>query len=220
MAESDFVILNKFGGDLKIQLRIKTRSCLTKSVKCLGVKIHANIVLVTPCSLMISPLNWIDVEYLLFSKEENMLYYDTFITAILAENYLFLTKTSHSKQKKIHYSAKIYIWHFDRIKSFWKLGMIYIDPIFVQVGPKNGNIRGFYQIFFRTIATNLLILIESPNILNWKSAKDSKVGMVLGTEFASDYSSRLFSYFYMRNTFKSNEQCLQKYLYGNLRPYS
>ena len=49
MTESDFVILNKFGGDLKIQLRIKTRSCLTKSVKCLGVKIHANIVLVTPC---------------------------------------------------------------------------------------------------------------------------------------------------------------------------
>ena len=26
MTESDFVILNKFGGDLKIQLRIKTRS--------------------------------------------------------------------------------------------------------------------------------------------------------------------------------------------------
>ena len=25
--------------------------------------------------------------------------------------------------------------------------MIYIDPIFVQVGPQNGNIRGFYQFF-------------------------------------------------------------------------
>ena len=43
-------------------------------------------------------------------KEENMLYYDTFITAILARNYPFLTKTSHSKQKKIHYSANIYIY--------------------------------------------------------------------------------------------------------------
>ena len=43
-----------------------------------------------------------------FSKGENMLYYDTFITAILAGNDPFLTKTSHSKQKKIHYSAKIY----------------------------------------------------------------------------------------------------------------
>ena len=50
-----------------------------------------------------------EVEYLLFSKEENILYYDTFITAILAGNYPFLTKTSHSKQKKIHYSAEIYI---------------------------------------------------------------------------------------------------------------
>ena len=58
---------------------------------------------------MISLLNLIEVEYLLFSKEENVLYYDTFITAILAGNYPFLTKTSHSKQKKIHYSAKIYI---------------------------------------------------------------------------------------------------------------
>ena len=49
MVESDFVILNKFGGDLKIQLRIKTTSCSLSQicVKCLGVKIHANIVLVT-----------------------------------------------------------------------------------------------------------------------------------------------------------------------------
>ena len=46
-----FCDLNKFGGDLKTQLRIKTISCWLSqiSVKCLGVKIHANIVLVTPC---------------------------------------------------------------------------------------------------------------------------------------------------------------------------
>ena len=37
-----------------------------------------------------------------------MLYHDPFITAILAGNDPFLTKTSHSKQKNIHYSAKIY----------------------------------------------------------------------------------------------------------------
>ena len=37
-----------------------------------------------------------------------MLYYDTFITAILARNNPFSAKPSHSKQKKIHYSAKIY----------------------------------------------------------------------------------------------------------------
>ena len=49
MVESDFVILIKFGGDLKIQLRIKNTSCSLSQigVKCLGVKIHANIVLVT-----------------------------------------------------------------------------------------------------------------------------------------------------------------------------
>ena len=35
MAESNFVILNKFGGDLKIQLRIKTiYIMLTESNKC------------------------------------------------------------------------------------------------------------------------------------------------------------------------------------------
>ena len=41
MAESDFEILNKFGGDLKIELRkITISSCLSQiSVKGLGVKI-------------------------------------------------------------------------------------------------------------------------------------------------------------------------------------
>ena len=53
-------------------------------------------------------LNWTEVAIPTFSKEENMLYYDKFITAILAGNDPFLTKTSQSKQKKIHYSAKIY----------------------------------------------------------------------------------------------------------------
>ena len=52
-------------------------------------------------------------------------------------------------------------------------------------------LQGFTK-FFSTIATNLLILIESPNILNWKSAKDNKVGVVLGTEFGPDYYNRFF----------------------------
>ena len=72
MTESDFVILNKVGGDLKIQLRIKTISCWLSeiSVKCLGVKIHANIVLVTPCKLMISLLNWIEAVILTLLKRK------------------------------------------------------------------------------------------------------------------------------------------------------
>ena len=51
MAESDFVVLKKFGSDLKIQLRLKTISCWLSqiSVKYLGVKIHAKIVLATSC---------------------------------------------------------------------------------------------------------------------------------------------------------------------------
>ena len=51
MAESDFVVLKKFGGDLKIQLRLKTISCWLSqiSVKYLGVKIHAKIVLAASC---------------------------------------------------------------------------------------------------------------------------------------------------------------------------
>ena len=57
---------------------------------------------------MISPLNLTEVVILTSSKEENTLYYDTFITAILAGNDPFFTKASHSKQKKIHYSAIIY----------------------------------------------------------------------------------------------------------------
>ena len=59
---------------------------------------------------------------------------------------LFMTKNiTQSTEKDSLFSQNI--WHFDKINSFWKLGMVYIDPIFVQVGPQNGNIRGFYQFF-------------------------------------------------------------------------
>ena len=51
MAESEFAILKKFGGHLKIQLRLKTISCWLNqiSVKYLGVKLHAKRVLATSC---------------------------------------------------------------------------------------------------------------------------------------------------------------------------
>ena len=43
----------------------------------------------------------------------------------------------------------------------------------------------FYQLFFRTagLQHKLLILIVSPNIFHWKSAKESKVGVVFGAKF-------------------------------------
>ena len=50
MAESDFVILKKFEGDLKIQLSLNISCWLSQiSAKYLGVKIHAKIVLATSC---------------------------------------------------------------------------------------------------------------------------------------------------------------------------
>ena len=51
MADSYFVVLEKFGGYLKIKLRLKTISCWLSqiSVKYLGIKIYANIVLERSC---------------------------------------------------------------------------------------------------------------------------------------------------------------------------
>ena len=45
--------------------------------------------------------------------------------------------------------------------------------------------KRFYQLFFRTngLQHKLLILIESPNTFQWKSAKKSKVGVVFGAKF-------------------------------------
>ena len=44
--------------------------------------------------------------------------------------------------------------------------------------------KTFYQLFFGTtgLQPKLLILIESPNIFHWKSAKKSNVGVVGGVK--------------------------------------
>ena len=57
-----------------------------------------------------------------------------------------------------------------------------LDPSFAQVGPKNSNFQRFQQNVFRTTRFQLkfLILIELPNILHWKPAKKTKLGVVLG----------------------------------------
>ena len=65
--------------------------------------------------------------------------------------------------------------------------MVYANPFFVQVGPKNSNFRGFTNFFQNySIEHNLLILIESPIIFHWKSAKNSKVAVVLETKSGPD----------------------------------
>ena len=52
-------------------------------------------------------------------------------------------------------------------------GVAHNDPFYVQIGPQKTIFQRFYQHFFRTngLQHKLLILIESPNIFHWKSAK-------------------------------------------------
>ena len=55
----------------------------------------------------------------------------------------------------------------------------------MKIRPNKTIFKRFYQLFFKTtgLQHNLLILIESPNIFHWKSAKRSKVGLVFGAKF-------------------------------------
>ena len=69
-----------------------------------------------------------------------------------------------------------YFWK----KMYFVFGMAHGDPIFAQVGPKNGS-EGLAN-FFRTSRFQwkfLTELIEFPNIFHWKPAKKS-VGVILG----------------------------------------
>ena len=70
-------------------------------------------------------------------------------------------------------------------KLFFVLGMTHNDPFFAQIGPKKTIFKWLYQLFFRTnrLQHKLLILIESPIIFYWKSAKRNKVGVVFGSKF-------------------------------------
>ena len=65
------------------------------------------------------------------------------------------------------------------------MGLAHNDPFSVQIGSKKAIFKSFYQLFFRTagLQHKLLILIVSPNIFHWKSAKESKVGVVFGAKF-------------------------------------
>ena len=60
------------------------------------------------------------------------------------------------------------------------------DSFFVEIGPKT-----IYQIIFRTtgLQHKLLILIESPDIFHWKSAKKGKWVWSLGKNLGQIVSS-------------------------------
>ena len=78
--------------------------------------------------------------------------------------------------------------HFCQKQLFFVLVVAHNDPFFVQIGPKKHFLRGF-PIFFRTngLQHKLLILIESPSIFHWKSAKKSKLGVVFEAKFGPNY---------------------------------
>ena len=75
--------------------------------------------------------------------------------------------------------------YFCQKKIFFTLGVAHNAPFSVQIGSKKTIFKRFYQLFFRTagLQHKLLILIVSPNIFHWKSAKESKVGVVFGAKF-------------------------------------
>ena len=61
--------------------------------------------------------------------------------------------------------------------------MAHRDSIFVKVGSKNGNFRGFSKTFSELPDSNqlkLLISIDSLNIFHWKPAKKIKLGVTFG----------------------------------------
>ena len=96
----------------------------------------------------------------------------------------------------------IWFWYFCK-KIVFYFGVAHGDPIFTQVGTKNG-----FQL-------KLLILIESHNIFYWKPAKKIKVGVVLGQNLGQIRSNvvkkskdigiikRVFSYFTWGIPFKA-----------------
>ena len=59
-----------------------------------------------------------------------------------------------------------------------------MTPYLWKMDPKKQFLRGFTN-FFRTavVQHKLLKLTKFPNIFHWKSAKESKVGMVFGARF-------------------------------------
>ena len=63
-----------------------------------------------------------------------------------------------------------------KIVSFWVWSIINNDPFFVQIGgPKKHFLKDFTNFFSElmdcTTQVINIILIESPNIFHWKSAK-------------------------------------------------
>ena len=146
MTESDFVILKNFGSDLKIQSRI---SCWLSqiSAKYLWVKIHAKIVLATSCELMIPPLDWVEAVIFSVLKRRKWVISWSIYYCHISWKRPFFDKKHYIVNRK-RFIIEPNIWHFDKIKRFWKLGMVHIDPFLCKLGTKIATLE-FFTIFFQ-----------------------------------------------------------------------
>ena len=106
------------------------------------------------------------------------------------------------QNRKIHNSVKTYaiVVKYKLSECWWSVFVIsakkkfflppwawpIMTPFRCKLGPKKQFLRGFTNLFlFKTagLQHKLLILIVSPYIFHWKSAKNSKVGVVFGAKF-------------------------------------
>ena len=67
-----------------------------------------------------------------------------------------------------------------------------MTPFLRKLGPKIQFLRSFTNFFwnYTGLQHKLLMLIESPNICDWKSTKESKLGVVCGAKFGTMWKQR------------------------------
>ena len=123
----------------------------------------------------------------MLTKEQLALGNNTFLTKnITQDRKRFITQSKH-----MIFWSNFFLKADDLLllilskKFFSILGVAYNDPFSVQIGSKKTIFKRFYQLFFRTagLQHKLSILIVFPNIFPWKSAKESKLGMVFVANF-------------------------------------
>ena len=76
--------------------------------------------------------------------------------------------------------------YFCQEKTFSIVSDAHNYPLFAQIGTKKQLLRGFTNCFFINagLKHKLLILVESPNIIFWKTAKKCKFIVVFGKIWA------------------------------------
>ena len=110
---------------------------------------------------MILPLNWIEAVILSVLKRRKWLISWSIYHCHISWKRSFFDKKHYIVNKKDSLFSQN-IWHFDKIKRFWKLGMVHIDPFLCKLGTKIAILEFFTIFFSEPLQHNLLILIEYP----------------------------------------------------------